>query len=332
MRVFVTGGTGFLGRHLVPSLEQQGYTVRVLARDPAKHAWLKRHAAVEVVRGDLSDGVALAESMRGCDMVIHAAGLFRFWGTLDEFRQTNVAGTANLLQAVAQVGVQRMVHVSTVAVIGGTSTPHIVIDETYTPNPADPYQQSKLEAEQLVLAAHQTHQTPVIVLRPGAYYGPLGTYAFNRLFFKDPMRGIIMQVDGGRHVVFPVYIQDVVNALLLALHRGRLGEVYNICGEPLSHREVFDTVCRLADIRFPRLAIPKQLAIVTSQFLTGLSTITHREPFYPINMRSYVFNDWRVSSRKAQQELGFVPTAFEVGAAQTIAWYRAGEPDDLSEL
>jgi nucleoside-diphosphate-sugar epimerase len=214
----------------------------------------------------------------------------------------------------------------------GQPDPEQVIDETYPPRPADPYQRSKLHAEQVALRFFSEHNLPVVILRPGAYYGPMGEYAFNRLFFRDPMRGIIMQVSGGRYVIFPAYIEDVAQGIIQAMERGRLGEVYNLCGDWLSHREAFDIICQEAGIWWPRLRIPGWVGITTARVLEAIAAITHREPFWPMNLRSYVYNYWRISSEKARRELGFAPTDFREGARRTIAWYRAGKPDHLPEL
>src|SRR5690606_15475581 len=151
----------------------------------------------------------------------------------------------------------------------------------------DPYQRSKFEAENIALSYWRDYGLPVSVLRPGAYYGPMGEYAFNRLFFRDPMRGIIMQVDGGRHIIFPAYIGDVAQSILLAIQNGEPGEIYNICGDWISHREVFDIILKEADIRYPRLPIPGWMGINFARVLEAVATITQREPFYPMNLQSY---------------------------------------------
>lgn len=328
--IFVTGGTGFLGRHLVPALCQSGYDVRVLTRHPHENAWLRRYPRVQVVAGDLLRPATFAAALQGCRCVIHAGGVFRFWGDEQLFFATNARGTEHLATAAVDANVERFIHISTVAVVGHPDPSH-VIDETYPPKPADPYQMSKLHGEQIVLRHLRERGLPVIVLRPGAYYGPGGHYAFNRLFFKDPMRGIIMQVNGGRYIIFPVYIDDVVQGIFKALERGRVGEVYNICGDWISHKDAFDLICREARLPWPRLPIPGWLGIAMSRFLTALSNLTHTEPFWPINLRSYVYNNWRVSSDKARRELGFVPTDFREGARRTIAWYKAGAPDYLPD-
>lgn len=329
--IFVTGGTGFLGRHLVPALCRAGYEVRVLTRHPEANAWLTRYPKAKVVHGDLLDRDSVRRGIDGCRYVIHAGGMFRFWGNAHDFLETNARGTEHVLAASLEAGVERLVHISTAAIIG-TPDPNLILDESYPPRPADPYQQSKLEGEQAVLRYYHEQHLPVIILRPGAYYGPLGTYAFNRLFFKDPMRGIIMQVNGGRYIIFPAYIADVVQGVLKSLDKGRLGEVYHICGDWISHREAFDIVCEEAHLHWPRLPIPGWLGIQTARVLELIAVITRSEPFWPLNLRSYVYNNWRVSSDKARQELGFIPTDFREGARRTIEWYRAGQPDHLPEF
>lgn len=328
--IFVTGGTGFLGRHLIAALCRAGYATRVLTRDPAAHPWLQRYPNTQVIAGDLVDGHFLKQAVQGCRYVIHAGGLFRFWGDTQDFMRINKLGTENMLAAASYHDVERFIHISSVAVIGEPD-PKNIIDETYPPNPVDAYQQSKYEGEQIALR-YQQHGLPVIVLRPGAFYGPLGEYAFNRLFFKDPMRGIIMQINGGRYITFPIYIADVVQGIMKALVGGQIGEVYNICGDWLSHHEVFDIVCEEASLHWPRPPIPGWLAINASHVLEFFANLTGREPFWPINLQSYVYNNWRVSNDKAQRELGFNPTDFREGARRTIAWYRAGQPQDIPEM
>jgi dihydroflavonol-4-reductase len=328
--ILVTGGTGFLGRHLVGALCRRGYALRVLTRHPQRAAWLSRYPRVTIVEGDLQRPQTLRGLAQGCQAVVHAAGLFSMWSGAGDFYATNVQGTAELIEESLRASVERFVYVSTIAVVG-KPIPGRVIDEQHPTDPQDDYQRSKLEAERRVLQAVE-RGLPAVVVRPGAFYGPLGNYAFNRLFFVDPMRGIIMQMDGGRYIIFPVYIQDVAEGIVLALMRGRVGEVYNLCGECLSHRAAFDIVTREAGLWFPRLNIPRAVGIQFARLLTSLSRWTRREPFYPIGLRSYVFNDWIVSSAKAAHELGFQPTPFEEGVRRTIAWYRAGRPLDIAEV
>lgn len=327
----VTGGTGFLGRHLVPALCRAGHSVRVLTRDPAAHPWLARYPNLQIVSADILDAERIAEAVAGCTYIVHAAGLFRFWGERDVFERTNAGGTENILRAAVKTPIKKLVYVSTVAVIG-TPDPERIVDEAHPVNPADNYQWSKYHAEQAVLRAYAQDGVPALILRPGAFYGPLGTYAFNRLFFRDPLRGILMQVNGGRYVTFPAYIGDVANTILSAFECGRAGEIYNVSGESLTHKQAFDIICEEGNIHFPRITIPGWMGIAFSQVLTAVSRVTGQEAFYPITLRSYVYNYWNISSEKARRELSFTPIDFREGARRTLAWYRAGQPDHIAEV
>jgi dihydroflavonol-4-reductase len=292
----------------------------VLVRRTSAWEFLKP-LGVELAWGDIRNPEAVREATVGCRAVVHAAGKFRMWGQREDFFAVNLEGTRNALNAAHDAGVERFIYISTVAVIGAPRD-DTVIDEGYPPTPWDYYQQSKLAAERLALHYHRRHATPVIVLRPGAFYGPGGRYAFNRLFFEDPLKGIPIQVHHGRHINFPVYIRDVAQGIELALKRGQVGETYNISGPSLSHREANDQIDRLLGHRILRFNAPAWAMLTLARLWTWLSRYTNQEPYYPINLSLYVFYDWQVSSEKAEQDLGFVPTPFEEGARETLAWYR----------
>jgi nucleoside-diphosphate-sugar epimerase len=318
--ILVTGGTGFLGRNLLPILLDQQFRVRVVTRYPQRYDWLHK-LDVEVFTGDVRDREAMFEAAQGCEYVIHAAGKFRFWGNQEQFRSTNVDGARNVMDAALQVGVKKFIHISTVVVVG-TPQNEDEIDEAHPTNPADGYQRSKLEGEHLALQHHKENGLPVVILRPGAFYGPYGRYAFNKMFFEDPLRGLPMGVANGEYYTFPAYIKDVSHAIILALEHGRPGEIYNICSQYLTHREVDDIIAEEAGISRFHLYFPAWLMVPFAQLLSLFGVLFGSEPYYPITLRSYILNDWKVSSQKAIQELGFCPTPFRDGVRETLQWYR----------
>lgn len=319
--ILVTGATGFLGHNLVPHLLDAGYRVRALARPDSDASFLDR-LGVEIVRvADITDAPGVRRACAGCSAIVHAAGHFRMWGRLHRFWRTNVEGTATVLDAAQRAGASRFLHISTVVVVGKT-IPGRPVDEAHPCAPQDFYQRTKLEGERLALAYHRYRDLPVVVLRPGALYGPWGRYAFNRLFFEDPLRGLRIRVDGGRRITFPAFTPDVARGIVAALSRGRPGEIYHLSGEPLSHNAVNEVVSDLAGIGRWRLDVPAPAVLLLARVWTALSRFTGREPFYPINLAHYVFQDWPVSSDKAREELCFRPTSFAEGARRTLEWYR----------
>jgi dihydroflavonol-4-reductase len=318
--ILVTGATGFLGHNLVPLLVQRRRCVRALVRRTSDYGFL-RECNVELAFGDTRDPEAVIAAVSGCDAIIHAAGKFRFWGKYEEFYGINVQGTQNVLEAARRAGVQRFIHISTIAVVGSPK-PGTLITEDTPCDPADDYQHSKLDGEGLVLMYQADYGLPAIVLRPGAFYGPWGRYAFNRLFFEDPLKGLPLRIHHGRHVTFPIFVPDLARVIETCLTKGRPGETYNVSGPSLTHNEVNAIVERLAGVRF-WLDAPGWGMLALAQLWTALSRLTGREPYYPINLAPYVFCDWNVSSDKARAELSFCPTPFEDGARQTLEWYWA---------
>jgi dihydroflavonol-4-reductase len=129
-------------------------------------------------------------------------------------------------------------------------------------------------------------------------------------------------VEGGNRITFPTYVPDVVQGVMLALENGRFGHTYHICSQSLDHNSVNSVVSDLAGIGRWRINMPRWAVLALAKSWTAVSRLTHREPFYPINMAPYVFQDWRISTAKAESELGFRPTPFRIGAQATLDWYR----------
>ncbi len=180
-----------------------------------------------------------------------------------------------------------------------------------------------MKAEEALLQEVENKNLPAVILRPGAFYGPFGRYGFNRLFIEDPLRGLRIGVGRGKLMTFPVYVDDIVQAIRLAMTRGVPGEIYNICDDSVSHDTIHGLVSELAGIPTGRWNAPRPLMISLAWGLEQLARITGQEPFYPLNLQHYVFNNWLVNGQKARRELGFKPTPLKEGLAKTIAWYKS---------
>lgn len=179
-RVLVTGADGFIGSHLVETLVRHGWDVRalVLYNSFNSWGWLEDAAAdvqdqFEVVAGDVRDPYGVRAAVRGCDVVLHLAALIAIpfsYHSPDAYVDTNVKGTLNVLQAVRDLGVGRMVHTSTSEVYGTAQT--VPISESHPIVGQSPYAASKIGADQLALSFHRSFETPVAIARPFNTYGP----------------------------------------------------------------------------------------------------------------------------------------------------------------
>ncbi len=320
--ILVTGATGFLGRNLCEYLVGQGHTLRALAR-PTSHTAFLEDLGVEIVRGNLWEADSVRAAMQGCDSVVHAAARFRLWGPPEPFVKTNIEGTRHVLDAALAARVKKVIHISTIIVVGPQPSGVIITEETpCRPYPSDNYAKTKCAGERLA-QSYAAKGLPVVILRLGALYGPHGHYAFNRLFFEEFLHNWRVQVHHGQRIIFPCYVGDAAWAVESALQRGQAGQIYNISNQSISHREANQIVSELCHRSSWRVNFPGWLMIGFSALLEFIALFTRREPFYPQNLKPYVFNDWQVDISRARRELNFTPSTFAKGAQRTLDWYRS---------
>jgi nucleoside-diphosphate-sugar epimerase len=235
--VFVTGGSGFIGRALLDALSDRGETVRALAGTPAEAETIAAHGAIPI-RGDLSDLDALTAGMRDAELVVHAAGQVRGgWAALDSLRRVNVDGSRSVLQAARATGVPRLVLLSTDQVVLG-DRPLVGADESWPyPNRfVGPFAATKAEAEQLVLAA-STAELATVAVRPRLVWGAGDTGLLPRLL-AAVRSGRLRWVDGGAHLTSTTHVRNAVEGVLAAADRGRGGQPYFVTdGAPLPFRD-----------------------------------------------------------------------------------------------
>jgi nucleoside-diphosphate-sugar epimerase len=232
-RVLVTGATGFIGGRLVERLVlEHGAEVRALVRNLAGAARLARFP-VTVLRGDVTKPEDMAAATRGCDLVFHCA--YGTSGSQKHRAWVNTEGTRQVLAAAQAAGARRIVHLSTLMVYGKTSDGDL--DEAAPRQRfGNPYSDSKLEAERIVLSSG----LPVAVLQPTAVYGPYGG-VWTETILKTLKTGRQILINGGDGLGNAVYVDDLVSAMLLAaVKEEAVGEAFLVSGEePVTWREMY---------------------------------------------------------------------------------------------
>ena len=262
MRIFVTGGTGFIGSALIKKLLQLGHEVVALIRKP-KDLGASSLKEVIPVEGDLSDSSLLYRAMKGCQQVYHLAALARSWAPLsDHFDFTNIEGTRNILEACKQARIERVVYTSTVMAIGPTDG--FVGDESLSNslNVLSYYQRSKAGAEKVV-STYTSEGLPVVMVLPSLVYGQAISQrriSFNR-FLQDFIQGKPLVIPGdGSQQLNCVFLDDVITGTLLAMQHGKVGERYILGGENIALRNLEATVNRIAGMDRKIFFIPFWIA------------------------------------------------------------------------
>jgi nucleoside-diphosphate-sugar epimerase len=308
----ITGGTGFIGAHLMEKLAASGEAVRALVR---RKTTLPH--GVEAVSCDLAIGAGLDDALRGADTVIHLAGVTKALRAADYYTG-NVRVTENLARALAGREV-RFVHVSSLAAMGPSPDGN-PIGEDAEPRPLTHYGKSKLEAERTV-----RHLTPnAVIVRPPVVYGPRDTDVFQLL--KSISRGVVLEIAGGERWFSAIYVKDLCDGLLAAARSPRAGgRTYFLAhSKPLSWSEFGAAAARILDRRPRVLQVPVPVANAVGACaevwarLTGKPGIISRE-----KIREAQCASWTCDTRRASEELGFTaPTSIEVGLAEALAWYK----------
>jgi nucleoside-diphosphate-sugar epimerase len=224
MKALVTGGGGFLGRHIVTKLLARGDRVRVLGR--RSYSDLQK-MGVETVIADLKDATAVERACRSMDTVFHAAAHAGYWGSWRSFYGPNVVGTQNVLAGCRQAGVRKLVYTSTPSVVSAPGNMEHVDERIPYPTHYEcPYPATKAQAERLVLHANGTDGLLTVSVRPHLIFGPGDPHLFPRII-ERARQGQLVQVGNGTNKVDVVYVENAADAHLLAADRLREGSPVN---------------------------------------------------------------------------------------------------------
>ncbi len=320
VKVLVTGGTGFLGSHLVDRLLEQPETeVFALVRNPQKTRWLAASGRIRIVQGDLFNVPPLAA---GIDIVYHSAGLTKTFKPA-AYYTVNEGGTQNLLASLEAQGLApRFIHLSSLAAAGPSSRIRSSREDD-VPNPVSPYGFSKLRAEERVLGFRG--KLFVAILRIGAVYGPRDDDFLD--YFRWVARGILPVLGKGERLLSVCYVEDVVDACLKAAAADvRSGEIFNIAQErPVSWMEFAEAAARVLGKRVRRLPIPVWTAFLAACGSEVGCRVLRKPKALNLNkFREMKADGWAADVAKARALLGFEARhSLEEGLQKTLDWYSA---------
>lgn len=319
MKAFVTGGTGFIGSHLIDRLLERGDQVTALVRSE-KDAEAMRAQGVTPVLGDIRDRESMRAGMAGSDVVFHTAAWYKIgakdWQAAEEI---NVQGTRNVVSLAQALGVPRIVYTSTVAIYGNTRGQ--VLDET-SPAPEGPfdteYDRTKWRAHFMAAVPLIEQGAPVIIVQPGAVYGP-GDRSSLAEMMEWFYRGWFPIFPAPEMALQFAYIDDIVEGHILAAERGQPGESYILAGPPATMRQMVALWAKITGRPAPLLYAPPALVKRSAPLLGLLGRFFDLPTLLSAESARISGSTYLASAEKARRALGWNPRPIEEGMRQTFA-------------
>ncbi len=316
-RVLITGGTGFVGSHVVDVALEEGYTVRCTVRAHSRTRWLESKP-VERVEADLTEG-DLAAAVQGVDAVIHCAGLTR--GSRVALFAANHAGTAALLDACLQRSEPPRFVLCSSQAAAGPGTLGRARTEADPPEPTSDYGRSKLAAEREV--SRHSGRLKSVVLRPGAVYGPRDEDTLT--FFRMAARGVVIVPGIRRRLLQLVHVRDVARALVDAAQKNRgTGQAYFIAHpEVLSWGDLTTRIAQAVGRSVVPLRVPSPILLAAATVAQIVGAGRRAGQIDRRRARDIVERAWTCRVERAMTELGWAPQYdSERGLQATAVWYR----------
>ncbi len=333
-KIFVTGAAGLVGFSLIKHLNAHHCRAVGAVRETSRTAPLLKvveisDGRIELVTANLNDPASLIAGMRGCKAVVHTAATIDPNGQGKELRSVNVEGTRNALQAALSAGVEHFVHISSLAVITGEEDKYNVTEAEPLRYCREPYANSKIDAEKIVMAEAASGRIQVTALRPGFIYGPNERAWMPRLV--DALRkGRALVVGDGSKQTNVIYVENLCRAIELALLNPlAYGQVYNLTdGEVVTKKQLFDTLSSGLSLPVASTYVP----LVVARLLCDISAAA--APVAPAFLQPLLAQFSRPAFRlaavnqgfdisKAERELGYVDRiSFSEGMNRTLAAWR----------
>jgi nucleoside-diphosphate-sugar epimerase len=323
--ILITGGNGFVGKHLVSALQERGDQVRVLAL-PGEDASSLEQRGVAVYYGDVRRPESLVPAVQGADAVLHLAAMMDVWRPIEDYRAVNVTGTENIGRAALAAGVRRFVHMSSSSVYGvALGRP---ADESFPLAPfPDPYPITKAEGDRVVQRMIAEDHLPAVIIRPDQIFGPGDHLHFGAMADRlRSGRGIV--VGSGDNAMPFVYVTDIVRGLLLALdHDHAVGQAFNITNDhPLTQKQLLQAIAHDMGASPPRLHIPYRALYAAGYLAERLATVVPSSRTRPPITRlgvAFFGTDNRYAIGKARRELGYSPQVdLREGIRLAARWYQ----------
>jgi dihydroflavonol-4-reductase len=322
MKIFVTGADGLLGSNLVRELISRGHAVRAFVQ-PGRQQKTLEGLSIEKAEGNLLMETDVISGSAGCDAIIHCAASTAVWPIRSEIiNKVNIDGTKNIIKAVQQNNIQRLVYVGTANSFGFGSkeAPGIEGNPYKSATYGLDYMDSKYKAMLVVLEEVKKNSLPAVVVNPTFMFGPYDSTPSSGAMIVALYKGKVPgYTAGGRNYLCA---KDAGVAIANALTQGRVGECYILGNENLSYKEIFTKISNTIGVKPPALAIPSVFAKLYGHIGSLTGTITGKAPAVSYPLSRIASDEHYYSPAKARTELGLPQSPVETGIKESFEWLK----------
>jgi len=306
MNIFITGGTGFIGRHVAERLAGTDHRLTCLVRESSDVEHLQRVGA-RLKTGDVADKSSVMAGMRGCDLVIDIAGVYAFWVPDKRiFTDINITGLRNVAECALELGVSKVVHVSTAGVYGKPEQAPFTEDSPVGPDRFCEYFRTKYRGDLIAWDLYEKKGLPLVMIYPGAVLGAGDPKASGQYIDRLIHRRLPATVFPDDGFTF-VHVRDVAEIIVRAAEKeDNLGEKYLAGNHRMTWGEANRMISEISGVPLPRLAMPAPLAMLNAALLTLIADIIKRPPLWgmAIDQMRVMRAGYLFDGSKAERELG----------------------------
>jgi len=320
MKIFITGGTGFIGKATINLLKETNHQLKLLIRKSSDTSFLDNEK-VELVEGDLTDKDSLLNEMKDCDSVINIAAHYTFWEPDKRiYSKVNIDGAKNVMECALEYRIKKFVHISTAGVYGKSSQYPITEESPQGTNIYSEYFRTKYESEKIAWKLFEKNGLPLVVIYPVAVLGPGDTKASGKYIHDLVNKKLPATIFPNKKFSF-VHVKDVAQAILNALEKeNNIGQKYLVGNCTLTWKEINNMISKISGVALPKLSLPDSIAILNAHLLTGLANIIKKPPLWgmSIDQMEVMKAGFNVDGSKAERELGIRYTPIEFALKEVI--------------
>jgi dihydroflavonol-4-reductase len=322
MKIFITGGTGFIGKQVLELLKKTKHELFCLVRKTNPNIESLRSSGVNVIVGDVTDKSSVLQGMNGCDWVINLANVYSFWEPdKSVYKTVNVDGTRNVLECALETKVSKVVHISSVVTYGKPADVPFKEDSTPGPEANSTYAQTKIEGDKIAWDLYENKGLPLVVIYPGAVLGagdPKASGGYISGIVKKTLPATVFK----KSVLTWVYVKDVAESIVKAAEKpDNIGEKYIIAHQQINLNDFNKMISEVSGVSLPLINMPDFLVLTSAYLLTGISNLIKKPPVWDmaVSQMKTMKEGFMADGSKAERELGIKYTPIKTAVEEEIA-------------